>query len=116
PEFKLDYTVFRTREGYKIMGQVKQDLDLFKMPVEFQVQTDGDPEYQRVEVVGDSSDFDIVTQRKPKQVLIDPREKLLRMSDDIRISVLINRGEEYSNDGKYNEAIDEFQKALDINS
>src|SRR5437588_8955666 len=100
---------FKQKTAYEIMGQIKQDLDLFKMPVEIQIQTDGDPEYARVEVVGESSDFDVVTQRKPKTVLIDPREKLLRMSNDIRINVLVNRGEELTNEGKHNEAIDEFQ-------
>ena len=116
PEFKEEYTVFRTKDGYKIMGQVKQDLDLFKMPVELQIQTDGDPEYARIEVVGEASDFDVITQRKPKLVVIDPRAKLLRMSNDLRISVLINRGEEFSNEGKFNDAIDEFQKAVDIDA
>jgi len=114
PEFKQSYTVFRTKDGYKIMGQIKQDLDLFKMPVELQIQTDGEPEYARVVVSGESSDFDVVTQRKPKLVTIDPREKLLRMSNDIRVNVLVNRGEEFVNDAKYNDAIDEYQKAIDI--
>ena len=116
PEFKLEYTVFRQKDGYKVLGQVKQDLDLFKMPVEFQVQTDGDPEYARVEVVGESSEFEVKTERKPKLVVIDPREKILRMSSDIRIAVLVNRGEELANEGKYNDAIDQYQKAVDIDS
>jgi tetratricopeptide (TPR) repeat protein len=116
PEFKLEYTVFRTKEGYKVLGQVKQDLDLFKMPVEFQVQTDGDPEYARVDVVGPSSEFEVKTDRKPKNVAIDPKERILRMAPDIRISVLINRGEEFANDGKYNDAIDQYQKAVDIDA
>src|SRR6266850_4911575 len=116
PEFKVEYTVFRMKDGYKVLGQVKQDLDLFKMPVEFQIQTDGDPEYARVEVVGESSEFETKTERKPKSVVTDPREKILRMSPDIRIAVLINRGEELANDGKYNDAIDQFQKAVDIDS
>jgi aminopeptidase N len=114
PEFKVDYTVFRQKNGYMVQGTVKQDLDLFKMPVEFQIQTDADPEYARVEVVGESSDMDVKTQRKPKAVLIDPREKILRMSSDLRVAVLINRGEELSGEGQFNAAIDEFQKAVDI--
>jgi aminopeptidase N len=114
PEFKNEYTVFRTKDGYKVSGQIKQDLDLFKMPVELQVQTDGEPEYKRVEVVGASSDFDIITERKPKDVVIDPRKKILRMSNDIRVAVLVNRGEELANDMEYNRAIDEFQKAVDV--
>src|SRR5207237_7024245 len=102
PEFKLDYIVYREKNGYKVGGQVKQDLDLFKMPVEFEIQTDGDAEYARVEVVGESSEFDVKTERKPKSVVFDPREKILRMSLDISIAVLIYRGEEMANDGKYN--------------
>jgi aminopeptidase N len=116
PEFKLEYTVFRMRDGYKVLGQVKQDLDLFKMPVEFQVQTDGDPEYARVDVVGPTSEFEVKTERKPKGVAIDPKERILRVAPDIRIAVLINRGEEFANDGKYNDAIDQYQKAVDIDS
>jgi tetratricopeptide (TPR) repeat protein len=116
PEFKVEYTVFRRKNGYLVQGTVKQDLDLFKMPVEFQIQTDGDPEYARVEVVGESSEMDVPTERKPKAVRIDPRERILRMSSDLRVSVFINRGEELSNEGQYNAAIDEFQRAVDIDS
>jgi len=114
PEFKLDYTIYREKNGYKIDGTVKQDLDLFRMPVEFQVLTDGDPEFSRVDVVGESSDITVKTDRKPKSVVIDPKEKILHMSTDIKVSVVINRGEELSNEGQYNAAIDEFQKALDL--
>jgi aminopeptidase N len=116
PEFKIEYTVFRQKGGYMVQGTVKQDLDLFKMPVEFQVQTDGEPEYARVEVVGPSSEMDVKTERKPKAVLIDPREKILRMSGDLRVAVLVNRGEELSTEGQYNSAIDEFQRAVDIDA
>ena len=38
------------------------------------------------------------------------------MSGDLRVSVLVNRGEELSNEGQYNGAIDEFQKAVDIDA
>jgi aminopeptidase N len=114
PEFQDEYTVFRRADGYKVMGQIKQDLDLFRMPLELQVSTDGDPEYKRVDVSGQSSDFDVVVDRKPKDVMIDPRKKVLRMSNDIKISVYVNRGEELANDGEYNRAIDEYQKAIDL--
>ena len=114
PEFTDEYTVFRTKDGYKVMGRITQDLDLFRMPVELQILTDGDPEYQRVDVKGPSSDFDVVTQRKPKTVVIDPRGKTLRLSPDIRVSVFINRGEEFAAEGRYNEAVDEYQHAIDL--
>jgi tetratricopeptide (TPR) repeat protein len=86
------------------------------MPVEMQIQTDGDPEYARVDVVGPSSEFEAKTERKPKGVVIDSKERILRMAPDIRIAVLVNRGEELANDGKYNDAIDQYQKAVDIDA
>jgi tetratricopeptide (TPR) repeat protein len=114
PEMKAEWTVSRKSGGYRTFGQINQDLDLFRMPVELQVVTDGEPEYARVEVRGEQSEFDVNTERKAKQLVIDPRKRILRMSDDIRVAVLINRGEEFANDGQYNDAIDEFQKAVDI--
>src|SRR5439155_991981 len=97
-------------------GGLDKDSPDYRSLDEFQVQTDGDPEYARVEVVGESSEFEVKTERKPKLVVIDPREKILRMSSDIRIAVLVNRGEELANEGKYNDAIDQYQKAVDIDS
>jgi aminopeptidase N len=114
PEFEQEFTVFRTKDGYKVMGQIKQDLDLFKMPIELQIQTDGEPEYARVMVVGSTSDFDVATVRKPQNIVIDPRGRTLRMSKDLQVKVRINRGEELANDGEYNRAIDEYQSAIDL--
>jgi len=114
PEFQDDWQVNRTRSGYSVVGQIKQDLDLFRMPVELEIQTDGDPDYKRVEVVGPSSEFEVSTERRPKLLVIDPRKKILRMSPDIRVAVLINRGEELANEGRYAEAVDEYQKAIDL--
>ena len=36
------------------------------------------------------------------------------MSPGIRVAVLINRGEEFGADGRYDDAIDEYQRAIDI--
>ena len=33
PEFKNKYTVFRVPNGFRVVGEVPQDLDLFRMPV-----------------------------------------------------------------------------------
>ena len=43
PEFKLDYTVFRTQKGFRIVGKVSQDLDTFRMPVDLKIETEGNP-------------------------------------------------------------------------
>ena len=36
PEFKLEYTIFRTQKGFRVMGKIAQDLDTFRMPVDLQ--------------------------------------------------------------------------------
>ena len=57
PEFKLEYTIFRTQKGFRVMGKIAQDLDTFRMPVDLKIETEGNPEEKRVEVVGTSSEF-----------------------------------------------------------
>ena len=115
PEMKIDTSTFRIKDGYKIEGVIRQDLDLFRMPVELEIQTDGEPEYRRVEVARQSSEFTVVAERKPKAINIDPRKKILRLSPDIRVAVTINRGEEFMSDGRFNDAMDQFQDAIDLN-
>ena len=115
PEMKAEWRVWRVKDGYRIDGEIRQDLDLFRMPVELEIETDGEPDYKRIDVARQSSEFSVVTDRKPKAINIDPRKKILRLSPDIRVAVSINRGEEFMNDGRFNEAMDQFQDALDMN-
>ena len=74
PEFKLEYTIFRTQKGFRVMGKISQDLDTFRMPVDLKIETEGNPEEKRVEVVGTSSEFSVDTFGKPKSVIIDPEQ------------------------------------------
>ena len=117
PEMKATYSILRVRDGYRIEGVIRQDLDLFRMPVELEVETDSEPEYQRIEVARQASEFTLFTERKPKPlgIHIDPRKEILRLSPDIRVAVYINRGEELMNDGRFNDAQDQFQDAIDLN-
>jgi aminopeptidase N len=115
PEMKADYKTFRVKEGFRVEGEIHQDLDLFRMPVELEIETDNAPEYQRVDVARQLSEFNIATERKPKAINIDPRKQILRLSPDIRVAVSINRGEEFMNDGRFNQAMDQFQDAIDLN-
>ena len=41
PEFKNKYTIYRTNKGFRVVGEIQQDLDLFRMPVEIKIDTDG---------------------------------------------------------------------------
>ena len=115
PEFKLEYTVFRTAKGFRVMGKIGQDLDTFRMPVDLRIETEGNPEEKRVEVVGTSSEFVIDTFGKPKNVVIDPNTRVLRYSKNMRVAVAIRRGEQFAEVGEFSEALKEYQKALDVN-
>ena len=115
PEFKLEYTIYRTQKGFRVMGKIAQDLDTFRMPVNLKIETEGNPEEKRVEVVGTSSEFSVDTFGKPKNVIIDPGNKVLRYSSQVRVAVAIRRGEQYMELSEFSEALKEYQKALESN-
>ena len=72
PEFKNKYTIFRTEKGFRIVGEIQQDLDLFRMPVELKVDTDGKTETKKIEVVGTHTSYEVETFGKPRLMTIDP--------------------------------------------
>jgi aminopeptidase N len=116
PEFSQEYTVYRLGEGkgFRVIGKVKQDMDTFRMPVELKIETEGEPEFERIEVAGTSSDYTIDTFGKPKRVVLDPNNRILRYDDQIRVLVAIRKGEQLVELGYYSEALAEYQRALDI--
>ena len=113
PEFKLEYTVYRTQKGFRVMGKISQDLDTFRMPVDLKIETEGNPEQSRIEVVGTSSEFSVDTFGKPKNIVIDPDNKVLRFSPDVRVAVAIRRGEQFAELSQFMDAIKEYQKAIE---
>ena len=115
PEFKMEYIVYRTQKGFKVVGKIHQDLDTFRMPVEIRVDTEGNPETKTILVTGTTQPFQIDTfgRPKPNGIIIDPNNNLLKSSPRLRVHALIARGEGYAELGKYYEAIQEYQKALD---
>jgi aminopeptidase N len=116
PEFQLDYIVYRTPKGFQVIGKIHQDLDTFRMPVEMKVDTEGNPVYKKILVVGTSTEFEIDTfgRPKPNGILIDPNNNLLKSSPRLRVRATIARGEAQAQIGKYYEAIQEYQRALDV--
>ena len=115
PEFKLEYTVYRTQKGFRVMGKISQDMDTFRMPVDLKIETEGNPEQQRIEVVGTSSEFSIDTFGKPKNIVIDPDNRVLRYSPALRVAVAIKRGEQFAELSQFPEALQQYQKALETN-
>jgi predicted negative regulator of RcsB-dependent stress response len=115
PEFKMKYTVYRIKKGFRVVGQVTQDLDLFRMPVELKVDTDGQTEMKRIEVVGTASPFSVETFGKPRRLGLDPNNWVLKNSPDLKVRVAIRRGQELTAQGNLAEALTEYNKALEVN-
>jgi tetratricopeptide (TPR) repeat protein len=116
PEFKLEYTVFREQgKGFRVMGKITQDMDTFRMPVELKIETEGNPEQAKVEVVGTSSEFSVDTFGKPKTVEIAPASMVLHWEPDVRVAVAIRKGEQFAELSEFGDAIKEYQRALETN-
>ncbi len=117
PEFKTKYTIYRlgNNKGFRSVGQITQDLDLFRMPVELKIDTDGKTETKRIDVVGTDSAFSVDTFGRPRRITIDPNNQLLKNSSDIKLRAAIQRGQALVQQGDLAGALTEFNKALDIN-
>jgi tetratricopeptide (TPR) repeat protein len=117
PEFKADYLIIRTRAGKFITrGTVRQNYDNLRLPLEVQLRSEGGDGLKTVSVQVDesSADFNIESDGKPLEVIIDPNYKLLRISDDLRVSSIARRGIEQFKDGNYVEAQQQFEAALKL--
>ncbi len=117
PEFKSKYTIYRlgNNKGFRSVGQITQDLDLFRMPVELKIDTDGKTEEKRIDVVGTDSAFSIDTFGRPRRITLDPNNDLLKNSPDIKLRGSIQRGAGLVQQGDLAGALSEFNKALEIN-
>jgi len=115
PEFKNKYTVFRIKSGFRVVGQVQQDLDLFRMPVELKIDTDGKTENKIIDVVGTNSSYTIETFGKPRKITLDPDNRVLKNSGDLRLRSAILRGQQLVQQGNLAESLKEFQKAIEQN-
>jgi aminopeptidase N len=116
PEFQTDYVVYKTTSGFRVSGSVKQDRDLFRMPLDVEVLTKGKAERATVELNGKATTFDINTFTLPKDVVLDPDNKILRDSKDLQISVQLALGNDMKQRGEYVEAIRAYENALKIDS
>jgi aminopeptidase N len=129
PEFKVKYTTYRLggnfakesksqqerSPGFRVTGEISQDLDLFRMPVDLRIDTDGKTENQKVEVVGTNSPFSIETFGRPRRISVDPDHRVLTNSSDVKLRASILRGQAMQQQGDLTGALLEFNKALDLN-
>ncbi|HZQ93966.1 MAG TPA: M1 family aminopeptidase [Candidatus Sulfotelmatobacter sp.] len=128
PEFKVKYTTYRLggsnaaqnpkeekTPGFRVTGEISQDLDLFRMPVDLRIDTDGKTENKRIEVVGTNSPFAIETFGRPRRISVDPDHHVLTNSSDVKLRASILRGQAVQQQGDLSGALTEFNKALDLN-
>jgi tetratricopeptide (TPR) repeat protein len=115
PEFRTDYRILRGKEGFRVSGTVKQDLDTFEMPVEIMLRTEAGNERQTLNMKGTSADFEINSKSKPIEVIIDPGAKIMRSSPELREGVIVRRGIEHFREQEFTEAEQQFLAAIKLN-
>ncbi|NYF80458.1 M1 family aminopeptidase [Granulicella arctica] len=117
PNFANKYSVFRlgNNKGFRTVGSIDQDLDLFRMPVELRIETDGKTELRRVDVSGTESQFSVETFGRPRKISIDPEDWVLKTTPDLAVRVAVLRGQQLVAQGDMTAALVEYQKALDVN-
>jgi tetratricopeptide (TPR) repeat protein len=116
PEFSLEYVVYRTPKGFRIVGKIKQPLDTFRMPVDLRIDTEGNPEQKTIDVIGTESGFTVETFGRPKPggIKIDPNNVILKGSTSLRARAAIARGEDLAEQGRFYDAVTQYQRALSI--
>lgn len=116
PEFSADYQIIRARIGkFRVRGTVKQNLESLRMPVEIMLRSEGgDNQTISLPITGKSEDFDFESNGQPIEIVIDPNNKILKMSDDLRVAVVARRAIEQFREGQYAEAQQQFEAALKL--
>jgi aminopeptidase N len=117
PEFATDYLILRTKAGkFVARGTIKQNYDNLKLPVEVQLRSEGEGGLKTVSVDMEeaSADFNIESEGKPLDVVVDPGYKVLRISPDLRVSSIARRGIEQFKEGNYVEAQQQFEAGLKL--
>lgn len=116
PTFTNSYTVYRLQGGgYRVTGKIQQNLDLFSMPVQVSVLTDGATASATVPVTGSESSFTLDMQARPRQVEIDPDNWILKASPELNLRVALSRGDNDVAAGDFPSAIKQYEAALKIN-
>lgn len=117
PTFADKYTVYRlgNNKGFRTIGFINQDLDLFRMPVDIRVETDGKTVNQKIDVVGTESQFVVDTFGRPRRISIDPGDWVLKSSPDLQVRISILKGQQLVAQNDLTGALAEYQKALTAN-
>ena len=118
PTLQDKWTLYRlgNNQGFRTMGEIDEDLDLFEMPVEVRVETEGKTVTKRVDVMGPQTQFTIDTFGIPRKVSLDPQRLLLRNDDVLQVRVHILRGMAKAAASDDAGAIAEYRAALALDA
>jgi len=117
PRFTDKYAVYRlgNNKGFRTIGEVQQDLDLFRMPVDLRIETDGKTENQKIEVVGTDTQYVVDTFGRPRRISIDPDDWVLKSTPDLQVRIAILKGQQLVAEGDLPGALTEYKAALEAN-
>ena len=117
PTFTDKYAVYRlgNNKGFRTIGEIQQDLDLFRMPVDLRVETDGKTENKKIEVVGTDTQYVVDTFGRPRRIAIDPGDWVLKATPDLQVRIAILKGLYLVQQNDLTGALAEYQKALEVN-
>jgi tetratricopeptide (TPR) repeat protein len=80
------------------------------------VDTDGKTEYKRVIVTGTDSPYTVETFGMPRKITVDPNNRVLKNSPELKLRVAILKGEQLEQQGDLAGALQQLQSALKINA
>ena len=117
PTFANKYSVYRlgNNKGFRTIGEINQDLDLFRMPVDLRIETDGKTVNQSVEVVGTDTQYVVDTFGRPRRISVDPNDWVLKSSPDLQVRISILKGQQLVAQNDLLGALAEYKKAVDAN-
>ena len=84
------------------------------MPVEVMLRAEGGNQTSVIFIEGKSEDFDFESNGQPVEVVVDPNNKILRMSDELKIAIVARKGIELFQEGEYAEAQQQLEAALKL--
>jgi len=117
PTFTDKYAIYRlgNNKGFRTIGEIQQDLDLFRMPVDLRIETDGKTENKKIEVVGMDTQYVVDTFGRPRRIAIDPGDWVLKATPDLQVRIAILKGQYLVQQNDLTGALAEYQKALEVN-
>jgi len=116
PAYTDSYSVFRLGggKGFRTVGSVSQDLDLFSMPIDLRIETEGKTMDRRVDMAGSAAQYSIDTFGRPTKVIVDPDNWLLKSTPELAVRTNVLLGQQAMAMGDQNGAIAAYQKALAV--